>query len=245
MTFEDRISINTPEGLEIELKLAGLGSRIAAAVVDSLILAVLLVLAAFGVFGLADRMASPLLAIGLGWLVVLLLTIGYFVAFEVFNEGRTPGKSMFAIRVVGVDGEPVGFGGSVVRNLLRLVDLFPALPILGAISILASERNQRLGDLAGRTIVVRDERTRVIDAAPPALDPRASTWDVSGIDDIDLELARRYLVRRRDLTAAKREEHAAGIASRFRTKIPGLPSEIADDWLVEQTVAAKTMRRQR
>jgi uncharacterized RDD family membrane protein YckC len=245
MTFEDRISINTPEGLEIELKLAGLGSRIAAAVVDSLILAVLLVLAAFGVFGLADRMSSPLLALGVGWLVVLLLTIGYFVAFEVFNDGRTPGKSLFAIRVVGVDGEPVGFGGSIVRNLLRLVDLFPALPILGALSILASERNQRLGDLAGRTIVVRDERTKAIDSVPAALDPRAATWDVSGIDDMDLDLARRYLVRRHDLTAAKREEHASWIAARFRSKIPGVPPDVGDEWLVEQAVAAKTMRRER
>lgn len=243
MTFDDRISISTPEGLEIELNLAGLGSRIAASIIDVLILGLLLVLAAFGVFGLVDRMGSPLLAIGIGWLVGLLLTIGYFVAFEVFNEGRTPGKTMFSIRVLGIDGEPVEFGPSVVRNLLRLVDVFPALPVLGAISILVSERNQRLGDLAARTIVVRQDRTRAIETTAVPIDPRALTWDLSGIDDTDLELARRYLLRRPHLTPTKREELAAVIADRIHSQVPGLPGDVGSEWLVEQVVAAKDRRR--
>ncbi len=242
MTFEDRISISTPEGLDIELNLAGLGSRIAAALVDTLLLGVVLFLAAFGMFGLADWFSSPLLAIGIGWLVVLLLVIGYFVAFEVFSDGKTPGKAMFGIRVLGVDGEPVGFGASMVRNLLRLVDLFPLLPILGPIAILVSDRNQRIGDLAARTLVVRLERPHEVTAAMPVLDPRATSWDVSGVDRADLDLARRFIARRSDLTPRKREEHAVVIASRLRTRVPGLPTDVADEWLVEQVLAAKTMR---
>ncbi len=242
MTFDERISIKTPEGLEIELNLAGLGSRIAAAVVDALALGVMLVLAAFGMFGLADRMASPLLAIGIGWLIALLITIGYFVAFEVFNNGRTPGKSMFSIQVVGIDGEPVGFGPSVVRNLLRLVDLFPALPILGAISILASDRNQRLGDLAARTIVIREAKPGSDEHPLPGPDLETTAWDVSGVDTHDLELARRFLARRADLTDAKRTELAAQIAERLRRKVPGV-REGSDEWLVEQVVAVKLARQ--
>lgn len=244
MTFEDRISIHTPEGLEIELNLAGLGSRIAASVIDAVILGIVLILAAFGMFGLADRLPSPLLAIGLGWLIVFLLTVGYFVVFEVFNHGRTPGKSIFSIRVIGLDGEPVGFGPSVVRNLLRLVDLFPALPVLGAISILASDRNQRLGDLAGRTLVVRDGASRPIDVTPPVIDRTATAWDVSAVDGNDFELARRFLTRRSELTPLKREELAAGIASRLRRRVPGIAPDAPDEWVIEQTVAAKAMRRQ-
>ena len=243
MTFDERISIKTPEGLEIALNLAGLGSRIAAAVVDAIALGVMLALAAFGMFGLADRLASPLLAIGIGWLIALLITIGYFVAFEVFNDGRTPGKSMFSLRVVGIDGEPVGFGPSVVRNLLRLVDLFPALPILGAISILASDRNQRLGDLAARTIVIRDTKRGAHEPSLPGLDPETTTWDVSGVDTDDLELARRFLARRADLTEAKRTEFAGQIAERLRRKVPGAGQGASDEWLVEQVVAAKVARQ--
>lgn len=243
MTFEDRISISTPEGLDIELNLAGLGSRIAAAIVDALILGIVLLLAAFGMFALADWFSSPLLAIGIGWLVILLLVIGYFVAFEVFGEGKTPGKSMFGIRVLGIDGEPVGFGPSMVRNLLRLVDLFPVLPVLGPIAILVSDRNQRIGDLAARTLVVRLERPHEAAVAIPVLDPRASTWDVSAVESSDLDLARRFVARRAQLTPHKRDEHARVIADRLRTRVPGLPADVADEWLVEQVLAAKTMRR--
>ena len=244
MSFEDRVSISTPEGLEVELNLAGLGSRIAASLVDALILGIVLILAAFGIFGLADRLSSPLLAIGFGWLVVMLITIGYFVAFEAFNEGRTPGKSLVGIRVIGADGQPVRFGPSLVRNLLRLVDLFPVLPVLGPISILVSDRNQRLGDLAAATLVVRRERPSGGSVAPTTeLDPAAARWDVSGVQDADLELARRFLARREQLVADKRAEHANVIAERLRSRVPGLPPDAEDEWIVEQVTAAKTERR--
>lgn len=244
MSFDDRISINTPEGLEIELNLAGLGSRIAASLFDALVLGVVLILAAFGIFGLADRLGSPLLAVGIGWLVLMILTIGYFVAFETFSNGRTPGKSIVGIRVVGLDGQPVRFGPSLVRNLLRLVDLFPAFPVLGAISILVSDRNQRIGDLAAGTLVVRREHSASTDGlVPAALDPAAARWDVSGVRDFDLELARRFLGRRDDLVPEKRAEHARAIAERLRERVPGLPDDVTDEWLVEQVSAAKVARR--
>lgn len=243
MTFDDRISISTPEGLELELNLAGLGSRIGAALLDGLLLGILLLLAAFGVFGLIDRFPDPLLAIGLGWLVLMVLVIGYFVAFEALNDGRTPGKAAFSIRVVGIDGAPVGFGPSMVRNLLRLVDLFPLFPLLGPIAILASAHNQRLGDMAGRTIVIRDIRSEAIAPETFELDARASTWDVAGVTDADVDLARRFLARRHDLTSTKRAEHATTIAARIRERVPNLPAGADAEWVIEQVTAAKVARR--
>ncbi len=244
MTFDDRISISTPEGLDIELNLAGLGSRIAAALVDAIVLGIVVILAAFGILGLSDAIGSPLLALGIGWLVAMVLTLGYFVGFEAFNQGRTPGKAMFSIRVLGVDGEPVGFGPSVVRNLLRLVDLFPLLPILGPVAILASDRNQRLGDLAARTIVVRDRPGGGVDTRSSVLDPVAARWDVSGMDAADLDLARRYLSRRDDLTPVKRRELAVDIAERLRAKVPSIGAASDPEWVIEQAVAAKLDRSQ-
>ncbi|HSJ29230.1 MAG TPA: RDD family protein [Acidimicrobiia bacterium] len=243
MTFDDRISISTPEGLEIELNLAGLGSRIGAALIDALLLGLLVVLAAFGIFGLVDRFPDPMLAIGIGWLMLMVLVIGYFVAFEALNDGRTPGKAAFSIRVVGVDGAPVGFGASMVRNLLRLVDLFPLFPLLGPIAILASSTNQRLGDMAGRTIVIRDTRSEAIQHEPVELDARAGTWDVTAVTDGDVDLARRFLARREDLTSPKREEHARAIAERMRSKVPNLPPDAGHEWVIEQVTAAKVARR--
>lgn len=244
MTFDDRISFTTPEGLEIEMNLAGLGSRIGAAIVDSIILGILLILAAFGLFGLADVVDSPLLVAGVSALVISLLVIGYFVAFEALNDGRTPGKSMFSLRAVGIDGEPVSFGASVVRNLLRLVDLFPALPILGPISILVSEHNQRIGDLAARTVVVRESRRAAhVPSAVPRVEPD-TRLDVSGVSPADLEFARRFLDRRNDLTPAKRIEFADDLVGRFRRSVPGLDSEGSAERIIEQVVAAKLHRNQ-
>ena len=86
------------------------------------------------------------------WLL-LLLGLGYYVFCEAAT-GRTLGKCMVGIQVIGEDGEHLTFGAAVVRNLLRLVDcLF--FYLVGAIFALTSQRGQRLGDRAAHTLVVR------------------------------------------------------------------------------------------
>ncbi|HEV7685083.1 MAG TPA: RDD family protein, partial [Acidimicrobiia bacterium] len=183
MTYDDRISIPTPEGVELELVLAGLGSRLVAAIVDQLIkLAVFLALFVLGGALSGDNAGGFLVAV----LVVasFLVFFGYDVAFETLASGRTPGKRAAGLRVVRLGGEPVGFLASAVRNLLRLVDSLPGIYAVGAVCILFSSRNQRLGDLAAGTLVVR-ERTAAAKAAPswtsPAHPPVADA-DIEGWD---------------------------------------------------------------
>lgn len=71
-------------------------------------------------------------------------------------NGRTPGKRLMGIRVVGTDGEPCGIRRAVLRNIFRFLDGIYLYGI-GLISIAATERWQRIGDLIGRTIVVQEE----------------------------------------------------------------------------------------
>ena len=54
--------------------------------------------------------------------------------------------------------QPVSFAASAVRNLLRIIDEWATALIAGIVSILVTKRNQRLGDLAAGTIVVRERR---------------------------------------------------------------------------------------
>ena len=82
----------------------------------------------------------------------------YPLAFELAAGGRTPGKRWSSLRVVCDNGSPVTFRASALRNLLRLVDMLPGLYLVGAIAIFATRSNQRLGDLAAGTIVVREPR---------------------------------------------------------------------------------------
>jgi len=84
---------------------------------------------------------------------LLALSVGYYILCEALT-GMTVGKRIVGIRVVATDGEHVGVGAAVVRNLLRLVDcLF--FYLVGALFVLTSSRGQRLGDRAAGTLVVR------------------------------------------------------------------------------------------
>ena len=90
---------------------------------------------------------------GRALLFLIVFSFGYFIVTEAAT-GATLGKRMVGIRVVGEDGEAVTFGAAVVRNLVRVVAaLF--FYFVGFISAILSQRGQRLGDRAARTIVVR------------------------------------------------------------------------------------------
>src|SRR5207302_158267 len=114
VTYEDRISIPTPEGVELELVLAGVGSRLVATVIDYLVKgAILLALWIIGTAVGGDEVGGFLLA---GLVVAsFLVWFGYDVAFETLASGRTPGKRAAGLRVVRLGGEPVGFLASADR----------------------------------------------------------------------------------------------------------------------------------
>src|SRR5207244_5263014 len=89
------------------------------------------------------------------------------------NPGRTIGKQAAGIRVVGPTGEPVRFLASAVRNISRIVDFLPFFYLVGTISIIATARDQRLGDLAPGTLVIRDRFPGIARAAAPIPAPAA------------------------------------------------------------------------
>src|SRR4051812_40364926 len=152
---------------------------------------------------LIAALAILLFAIGSGvatavfLVLVFLVWFGYDVLFEVLANGRTPGKRACGLRVVRSGGQPIGFVASSVRNLLRLVDGPLTSYIAGIVSIVVSKRNQRLGDMAADTLVVREppapgrapsweRRPDTVPAPPPAPWERAvngsgDQWDVSAI----------------------------------------------------------------
>src|SRR5215510_10122974 len=154
--------VETPEHVDVHFELAGVGSRMAAALLDVFLLGVsliaLLIIYAWLDFlrGLPGGWATALMI-----LVVFLLFWGYFTLFEALNTGRTPGKQALGIRVVMDTGRPINAGAAVVRNLVRLLDCyFPILPFLPALFMMFVNRsNKRLGDMAAGTIVVRDRPT--------------------------------------------------------------------------------------
>ncbi len=269
MELEDRITIATPEGIELQMVLAGAGSRFIACVIDTLAQLALIALAAIATFGLlGGGVAEALFAIAAfaAWYL-------YDILFEVLASGRTPGKRMTHLRVVRADGTPVDLPASAIRNLLRLVDVLPGAYLVGLLTILSTRRNQRLGDLAGGTLVIRDATTRRARAprgrrarrrrsqsAPQAPAPAMSAavgdasgrdvdrvgdtggWDVSAVSSEELAAVRRFLERRESLDRRARAQLAHRLEQGLHEKVAGAPDGLSAEGFLEQLARVKASR---
>ncbi len=221
--------------------LAGVGSRFIAAVIDGLLQGVSLT--AFTILAaLLSSLADDLGGVGaaVSGIIAFLIFFGYHVAFETWSSGQSPGKRWTNLRVVGPNGAPVAFTASAIRNLMRLVDFLPWAYGVGVIAMLASSRNQRLGDMAAGTVVVRERRqastSRVLQPQPLLTQPPPhwAYWDVSAISAQEMATVRRFLERRSTLTPDARYHLAQELAGRLRPKVTGPPDWIhPEDFLVE------------
>jgi uncharacterized RDD family membrane protein YckC len=246
MEYEDRLRIATPEGVDLTVTLAGVGSRFTAALIDLAIEIVLIV-----AVGILAGVVGSGLGSGYGAALVALLSfvivLGYDVFFEVLHGGRTPGKQMNGLRVVRAGGDPITFVPSLVRNVLRIIDFLPTMYLTGIVTILATHRNQRVGDLVADTIVVRDRRGRVKSKPDPwqgsaSSTPRSAGFplDVSAITPEETAAVQQYLARRYDIDPDARRRLAETFVTRLTPKLAGLPSGLSGERLLEAIVAVKT-----
>ena len=145
--------LETPESIDLELRIAGPAVRILAFSIDSLIKTAVLIGAQI-ILVFADRVGLAIMLI-LGFL----LEWFYPTLFEALRHGQTPGKKFMDIAVVHTNGTPLSFNGSLIRNLLRTADAFPLFYLLGFVSTLLSPRFQRLGDMAANSVVIHIENS--------------------------------------------------------------------------------------
>ncbi|MCB1775946.1 MAG: RDD family protein [Candidatus Competibacteraceae bacterium] len=159
--------IETPEGIELSLRVAGPVARVLAWSVDSLI--------RYGALWVLLMALAMLGKSGLGlWLIILFLAEWLYPAvFEVYAGGATPGKKALGLKVIHANGTPIDWPGALIRNLLRAVDFLPLLYGFGLVAMLCNRNFQRLGDLAAGTLVIyRDPPTVALQLPPgPALPP--------------------------------------------------------------------------
>ncbi|HLU52517.1 MAG TPA: RDD family protein [Acidimicrobiia bacterium] len=238
MHLDDRLQIETPEGVTIELTLAGLGSRFGAAALDILIQGVLLLVIVL-VLSLAGTAVDPdfgLFLQGAGTFVLAVVIVGYYILFEGFNGGRTPGKAAFGIQVVSADGTPLTLGAVTLRTLMRLIDFLPAAYAAGAVSIVASPRNQRLGDLVAGTVVIRTRSKATKPTPLPATERQG--WDAATVTRDEVALVRRFVERRNELTPEARQRLAADLAGKLRPRVDG-GRHLTDEEFLTQLLAEK------
>ncbi|WP_078083696.1 RDD family protein [Microbulbifer mangrovi] len=156
--------IETPEGIDLTAQVAGPVPRILAYTVDLFYRSLILL-----VLGITLRVAGNT-GIGLWLLCSFLLEWFYPVLFEVLRRGQTPGKQAFSLAVVNDNLTPIGWGPSIMRNLLRFADFLPFGYFAGILSMSCGRYFQRLGDYAAGTVVVYREQVaktgELPDAAP-------------------------------------------------------------------------------
>ncbi len=153
------LRVPTSDHVELEFELAGPVSRFGAFLVDTILSYALILLLSVPTFLLVGSAGEHFFTWALAAVILMgfVVSSGYFVVWEASTRGRTPGKRLFGLRVLHEDGIPVGWRGATIRNLVRLVDLLPPpAALVGVVSMLASARGQRLGDMAAGTVVVRE-----------------------------------------------------------------------------------------
>lgn len=179
--------VETPEGVELALDVAGPFPRALAWMFDMLVRTAISAAFAF-VFSLLGVFGTGLILI-----TQFVLMFFYPVLFEVFNGGRTPGKSVLGLTVVQFDGAPVGWSQSVTRNFLRFADFLPLFYGIGLVSLFLTRDFQRLGDLAAGTFVIHGERAgrarRLPAAAPRAPGLRLHRDERRTVDSFAARLA--------------------------------------------------------
>jgi uncharacterized RDD family membrane protein YckC len=224
-----QVTIVTPENAEITYELAGLGSRMVACLLDTLIqlglalvvIIPMLIAGALGMVygGIVSQMSGWVEAIAV--MGVFLLIWGYYLGYEAARNGQTPGKRVLRVRVVRDNGQPIDFSCAAVRNLMRYIDFLPAGYSVGIISILFSPTYRRLGDYAAGTMVVRER----LDAPQPirpesaAAEPAPFDGDLSGLTRDDHEAVKRFVERRRELASEVQADLARRMASPIMEKM--------------------------
>lgn len=182
----DTFVVHTPENVEFEFELASVGTRAMAWTIDVVVMTLLIVFSSILITILATGLGD--FAVALLFIVVFLVQWWYGALLEWLWAGRTVGKRVVGLRVIDERGLRIGFVQAVVRNLVRVVDLLPALYLVGGVGVLLDGRARRLGDIAAGTLVVR-ERT----APRPAQLVRAAERHNTFLADASVRAAARQV----------------------------------------------------
>ncbi len=227
----NRYGIVTPEAVLLDLPAAGIATRIGAKVVDLLLMAV--------VFGLGTAVGALLGSLfGSTTSEVLLLLWVFFVLLilpflcEGLWNGRTPGKALFRLRAVTLDGGPVTWRHCFVRGVAQPVDIYAALGIVPA---LATRRSQRFGDLMAGTFVLVEPPPQhsarpIAFFPPPGWERFVAALDVGRVRPEQYRLTRSFLLRVNELEANARWHLATRLADGLQQRVspapyPGMPPE--------------------
>jgi uncharacterized RDD family membrane protein YckC len=237
LQFFSEIRLRTPESVELEFPLAGIGSRAYALFVDYLLLAVSMIvvmlvgwLMAYQIWVYFKFSTDLVSSIG-GWIAAIVLFllfwifVGYFAIFETLWQGQTPGKRLAQIRVIRDDGRPIALPQATLRALLRVFDDF-FLFLVGFILILQGRQEKRLGDWVAGTVVIQElrqkkDRIKIPDEVK-AKEVALGLLELSNLGPLspdDFAIVREYLMRRDNFSPRAKETVSLRLAQQLKRKL--------------------------
>ncbi|BAB73505.1 RDD family protein [Anabaena sp. FACHB-709] len=253
MHLFNRVKYRTPESVEIEFTVAGIGNRAWALIIDYLILAatwvVFFLVWAFISAQLVDwwtetfGSATAVWLVAIAFIVSFVMYTGYFVFFETLWQGQTPGKRSVKIRVVRDDGRPVGLQQATLRALLRPFDEFL---FIGAFLIIFNSKEKRLGDLAAGTIVIQTETPTTSATFTISEQAKSLYAELSQITDLskllpdDFAVIHQYLQRRSVMGNKARSALSIKLAEQVQAilHLETLPATVTSDVFLEAVYLA-------
>ena len=255
MRLFNRFTLHTPESVELEFTLAGIGNRAYALVIDYIFLGLILIVFLVGalifnsvlVKTIANLVGSTngleLWSIAVQVLIGFFIYVGYFVFFETVWSGQTPGKRYVKIRVIRDDGRPVRLQQSTLRALLRPFD---ELFFIGVFLIVFNQREKRLGDLVAGTLVIQEEQTvkaaalKVSTSAKSLAKKLLTDADISCLLPEDFAVIREYLQRREAMIPNARNELSKQLATQVKQiiRLEKLPAKVDANVFLEAVYEA-------
>lgn len=248
MHLFNRVKFRTPESVELEFTLAGIGNRAWALIIDYHILAFILVLL-YVLFGVILLQLSDFWVTVFGsnlglWIIAIFfittfaIYTGYFVFFETLWQGQTLGKRWAKIRVIRDDGRPIGLPQAALRGLLRPLDEFL---FIGAFLIMLGRNEKRLGDFAAGTIVIQDQipigaaTLTISEPAKLVHEELKQIADFSALLPDDFAVIREYLQRRNGMSARAKSSLSLKLSQQVQAiiNLEQMPVGVAPDVFLE------------
>ncbi|WP_374058152.1 RDD family protein [Marinitenerispora sediminis] len=243
--YYQQTDLVTGDAVVLDLRPAGFATRMLALFLDVVVQVAVLVGLGLLVDLLGQQVNTATYA-SITLAMVVLVIVGYPVAFETVTRGRSLGKLALGLRVVGTDGSPERFRQALARALCGFVELWLTSGVVALVVALVNRDGRRVGDFLAGTLVVQ-ERARRADTAPIAMPPRLAAWagtaELSRLAPETAQMARQYVQRYHELTEETRHTMGVQVADAVaRSVSPPPPPGVSP---VEYLAAVLAERRRR
>ncbi|MDY0082605.1 MAG: RDD family protein [Ignavibacteriaceae bacterium] len=193
----ENIGIETTQNVDINFRIASLGDRVLAQLLDALILGGYIFLSIFLWIYLLDNFQNSSFFPSVAIIIILYLPVFlYDFLCEVFLNGQSLGKKIMKTKVVKIDGSQPGIGSYFLRWILKPIEIYMTYGSVALVTILINGKGQRLGDLAANTTVIKiKEQVKLEDILVPET---KETYEivypqVSVLSDSDIQIIKDVL----------------------------------------------------